>query len=127
MAQERRASHEEHRERREADVGHGVFAVTAGPFALVRKTGANASQLSDQGRQDRHGAIESKIAPRRQAKASSAQGETPKFRELLRVRLTQTGAAGSSGPLSVRQATQERDSFAFRTAAEARSSWTRGR
>lgn len=98
MAQERGASHEEHRERREADVGHGVFAVTAWPFALVRKAGANAFQLSDQGLQDGHGAIESKIVPRRQAKSSSVQGEAPKIHELLHVRLTLTVAAGSSGP-----------------------------
>ena len=83
MAQERRASHEEHRERREADIGHGVFAVTAWPFALVREAGANAFQLSDQGLQHRHAAIESKIVPRRQAKSSSVQGKDAKIHELL--------------------------------------------
>src|SRR5450755_473594 len=98
MAQERGASHEEHRERREADIGHGVFALTAWPFALVWETGANAFQLSDQGLQDRHRAIESKFVPRRQAKSSSVQGEAPKIRELLHVRLTLADAACSSGP-----------------------------
>ena len=100
MAQERRASHEEHRERREANVGHGVFAVTAWPFALVRETGANAFQLSDQGLQDRHGAIESKIGPRRQAKSSSVLGEDAEIRELLHLRLTLGVVAGPSEPAS---------------------------
>jgi hypothetical protein len=98
MAQERRASHEEHRERREADIGHGVFAVTAWPFALAREAGANVFQLIDQGLQDRHAAIESKIVPRRQAKSSPVHGEAAKIRELLLVRLTLAVAAGSSEP-----------------------------
>lgn len=95
MAQERGASHEEHRERRDADIGHGVLAVTAWPFALVRETGANAFQLSDQGLHDRHGAIESKIVPRRQVKSSPAPGEDAKTAELLLVRLTFAVATAS--------------------------------
>jgi hypothetical protein len=88
MAQERRASHEKHRERREADVGHHVFAVTAWAFARVREAGANVLQFSDQGLQDSHATIESKIVTDRQAKSSSVQGEHTKIRELLPVRLT---------------------------------------
>ena len=100
MAEERRASHEEHRERREPDVGHGVFAVTAWSFAPVREAGANACQFSDQGLQDRHGGIESKIVPCRQAKSSSVLGGDAKIRELLHFRLTLAVAAGSLGPPS---------------------------
>ena len=70
MAQEGRASHEKHRERRQADVGHGVLAVHMRPFALVRQAGADSFQFADQGLQGGHEAIESEIAPRRQAKSS---------------------------------------------------------
>jgi hypothetical protein len=100
MAKERRASHEEHRERGEGDIGHGVFALTAWPFTLVRETGANAFQLSDQGLQDRHPAIESKIVPRRQAKSSAVHAVDAKIRELLHSRLTLAVADGSLGPVS---------------------------
>src|SRR5882757_2625871 len=100
MTQERRASHEKHRERRKANVGHRVFAVTAWPFALVREAGANVLQLGDQGLQDRHEAIESKIVPRRQAKSSPALDANAKSRELWPFRLTLTVAAGSLGPAS---------------------------
>jgi hypothetical protein len=88
MAQEGGASHEKHRERREANVGHRVFAVAARPFALIRKAGANVFQLGDQGLQDRHATIEPKIAPRRQAKSSPVPGEDAEIRELLLFRLT---------------------------------------
>ena len=47
VCQKRRASHEEQRERREADVGHGVVALTARSLALVWKTGADRAQLGD--------------------------------------------------------------------------------
>ena len=100
MAEERGTSHEKHRECREANVGHRVFAVTAWPFARVRETGANAFQFSDQGLQDRHEAIESKIVPRRQVKSSPALDANAKSRELWPFRLTLTVAAGSLGPAS---------------------------
>jgi len=70
MAQEGRASHEEHRERRQADVGDGVLALHMRPFALIRKPGTDGFQFGDQGLQGGHRAIESEIAPCRQAKAS---------------------------------------------------------
>jgi hypothetical protein len=44
MPKERRASHEEDRESRQADVGHRVVAVTPRPLALVRQTGADLAQ-----------------------------------------------------------------------------------
>ena len=82
VGQERRASREEHRERREADVRHSILAVAAWPFAPVWQAGANAFQFSDQGLQDCHAAIESKAASRRQAKSPSVHGEEVKTREL---------------------------------------------
>ena len=48
MRQERRASHEEDRERRQTNVRHRVIAVTPRSFALVGKTGADFSQRPDQ-------------------------------------------------------------------------------
>ena len=64
----------------------------AWPFALVRKAGTNAFQLSNQGLQDCHATIESKAAPHRQAKSSSVPDEDAKTRELLHLRLTLAGA-----------------------------------
>jgi hypothetical protein len=100
MAEEGGASHEEHRERREADIGHRVFAVAARPFAPVRQAGANAFQIGDQGLQGRHGAIESKIAPRRQAKSSHKMARGVKFRGLLHFRLAPDALASSCGRVS---------------------------
>ena len=80
MVQERRASHEEQRKRRQSDVGHGVFAGAAGRFAPVRKTGADAAQRRDQGFKGGHGCIESKDQPRRQAESSNVAGKTNEIR-----------------------------------------------
>ncbi len=102
MAQKRGASHEEHRERREADVGHRVFAVAAWPLAPVREAGANAFQFGDKGLQDRHAAIESEIAPRRQAKSSPIPGEGAENRGLLHFRLALAVAPRSWEPAAGR-------------------------
>jgi hypothetical protein len=59
MRQERRTCHEEDRERRKADVGHRVVALTPRPFALVRKTGADLAQPPDQLFNRAHPALES--------------------------------------------------------------------
>ena len=69
-----------------------------GPLRWPGRPAQNVFQLIDQGLQDRHAAIESKIVPRRQAKSSPVHGEAAKIRELLLVRLTLTVAAGSSEP-----------------------------
>jgi hypothetical protein len=47
MPKERRASHEEDRERRQTDVRHCVVAVTPRALALVGKTGADLAQRPD--------------------------------------------------------------------------------
>jgi hypothetical protein len=70
MTQERRASHKKHRERRQADVGHGVVTVTTRCLAPVGETGTNPPQFRDQLLQRRHLAVESKFKPRRKAKSS---------------------------------------------------------
>lgn len=76
MGPERWSSHEEHQECLEgADMGHAVFAVTGWPFALVQRP----FQFSYQGLQDRHGAIESKILPRRPGKSAVNSGQGRKF------------------------------------------------
>ena len=97
MSQEGGASHEKHRERREADVGHRVFAAARRSFALVRKAGADIFQFSDQELQDRHEPIESKIALRRQAKSSWIPARKQKIFGLLHSRPTQPGVAGIEG------------------------------
>ena len=48
-------------------------------------------QLGDQGFQGGHGAIESKIAPRRQTKSSCAAAEMEEFHGLLHIRLAWGG------------------------------------
>ena len=58
MRQERRASHEEDRERRQTDVGHRVITVTPRSLALVGKTGADLAQRPDQLRNGAHPALE---------------------------------------------------------------------
>ncbi len=59
--QERRALHEEHRERRQADVRHGV--AVARPHALVLKPGTDFLQVRQQFFQLVHGAVESHYHP----------------------------------------------------------------
>jgi hypothetical protein len=82
----------------EARPGCRAIAFTAWPFALVWETGANVFQLGDPGLQARHGAIESKTRPHRQAKSSAVLGEASKIREPPYFRLTLAVAAGSWGP-----------------------------
>ncbi len=59
----------------DATVTGGSAAVSAAETLQIKDPVAAAFQLGDQGLQDRHGAIESTIAPRRQAKSSSVQVE----------------------------------------------------
>src|SRR5208282_1616701 len=65
---ERRASHEEDRESRQADVGHRVVAVTPRALALVRQTGADLAQRPDHVCNGAHPALESTIEPPRKGK-----------------------------------------------------------
>ena len=58
MRQERRASHEEDRERRQTDVGHREITVMPRSLALVGKTGADLAQRPDQLRNGAHPALE---------------------------------------------------------------------
>jgi hypothetical protein len=59
MRQERRASHEKHRERREADIGHRVHALLPRSLPPVRKTRADLAQIRDQALQRAHTSVES--------------------------------------------------------------------
>ena len=74
MRQERRASHEEDRERRQADVGHCIVAVTRRSLAPVRDTGTDLAQLLDQLRYGAHPALESTIESGAQAKTTLCCG-----------------------------------------------------
>ncbi len=74
VRQERWASHEEDRERRQTNVGHCVVAVTPWPLALVGKTGADLAQLPDQLFNGAHQAEESVIEPKHQGKPLHAAG-----------------------------------------------------
>lgn len=57
MGEKRWALHEEDRERRHADIGHGVMAVAAAP--LVRRRGADATQRLAQRFELLHATVES--------------------------------------------------------------------
>jgi hypothetical protein len=72
MRQERRASHEEGRERRQADIRHRGVAVARRPLAPLRKTGADLAQLADQVLNGGHPAEESTIGPQRKKKSRQA-------------------------------------------------------
>ena len=89
MRQERRASHEEHRERRQADVGHAVVLVAPQAFALIGQTAQTffRSEIREL-RRSRRQRVE--IQPRRQAKLSSAMRSRREIRELLQIGLGQT-------------------------------------
>src|SRR5271165_6359437 len=70
MRQERRASHEEDRKRRQADVRHRLIAVTPRPLAPVRQTGADLAQPCEHLRNGDHLAKESTIESRHKPKHS---------------------------------------------------------
>ena len=72
VREERWTAHEEHRERRQTDVGHAVFPVAALAPTTIGQTGADVFQLGNQRSQGVHGGIESETRPRRQAKPSFA-------------------------------------------------------
>jgi hypothetical protein len=59
VLQEGGATHEEQRERRQADVGHAVVAGAARSLALVGKTGADRVQLGNEGLDHTHTDVES--------------------------------------------------------------------
>jgi hypothetical protein len=69
MRQERRASHEEGRERRQADIRHRIVAVAQRPLAPVWKTGADLTQRPDQVLNGAHPAEESTIKSQRKTKS----------------------------------------------------------
>ena len=74
MPKERRASHEEDRERRQTDVRHCVVAVAPRAFALVGQTGADLAQRPDHVCNGAHPALESMIEPADKRKPPHAAG-----------------------------------------------------
>ena len=71
VRQERRAAHEEKRERRQADIGHREVALARRSLAPVGKTGTDAFQISDQVFKAGHPGSESKVVPRREQDRSN--------------------------------------------------------
>src|ERR1700676_3755334 len=104
MPKERRASHEEDRERRQGDVRHCVVAVTRWPLALVRKTGTDLAQLPDQLRNGAHPALESTIEPPHKRKPLHAAEPGQQIHNMWLI-----------GLRSPHDANSKRDSFALRT------------
>ena len=69
MRQERWASHEKQRERRQADVSHRIGATVLRSLALVRKTGAHLSQIRYQAFECTHPSGESCVEPTHKLKS----------------------------------------------------------
>src|SRR5664279_3283092 len=87
MRQERRASHEKCRERRQADVGHRVVAVAPRPFAPVGKTGADLAQLRYQLLNGAHTAGESTIESQGKSKLPDTVASGRKIHNMWQIGL----------------------------------------
>src|ERR1700738_333012 len=114
MRQERWASHEKQRERRQTDVRHRIGATVLRSVALVRKTSAHLSQFRYQALECAHPSVESCAEPMRKLKPLDLVHVQPKP--------TQCGKSDSPAvrpprpPASKRHITLECDSSALRTA-----------
>jgi hypothetical protein len=105
MPKERRASHEEDRECRQADVRHCIVAITRRTLALVGKTGADLAQLPDQLLNGAHPALELMIESAHKRKPLHAVGISQQIHNMWYIGLV------------IPRTNSERDSFALRTAA----------
>jgi hypothetical protein len=115
MRQERRAAHEEERERKQADVRHRVGADRQRPFATVGQTGADRAQIGNAVLKDTHTASESWFAARRKAGVATMAPSDEENHAWWRLRLTHQDTDHHS----------ERDSVALRTAASPAATLTR--
>jgi hypothetical protein len=70
--------HEEDGKCRQANVGHGVITVTRWPLPLIRKTGADLTQLPNQLLYGAHPTVESRIESRRKNKNTISRGTRSK-------------------------------------------------
>ena len=73
VGEERGAAHEEHRERRQSDVGHRVGETARRLLAPIGQAGAGRSEVANQGFEDAHAASESETQPRRQGETSDGR------------------------------------------------------
>jgi len=110
MRQERRAAHEEQRERRQADIRHRVGADRQRRLATVGQTGADRAQIGNAVLKDTHTASESCFAARRKAAVATMAPSDEENHAWWRLRLTHEDTEHHS----------ERDSVALRTAARTR-------
>ena len=88
MGQERRAAHEEQRERRQADIRHRVGAIALRPLSPVRKTGADLLQIRDQALQRAHASVESRIDTARKLKPLDIATSPSKIYRLWQIRVS---------------------------------------
>ena len=106
MGQERWISHEEHRERGEADIRHRVIVIPW-RFAPVGQTGANLAQFGNQRLQGVHQATESTFAPRRQAKSVLPWDRAEEIHGLLPIGLGHALAGAIRGATDARRSRLE--------------------
>lgn len=120
MRQERRASHKEQREGREADISHRVVAVARRRLALVRQTGADRTQLGNQLPDDTHVDVESRSESRCKEELPECWGGHPFAYNMWQIGLSPGTTRFWSAPLGhATRADSERDSIALRTAEAA--------
>jgi len=110
MGQERRAAHEEQRERRQADVRHRVGAHGQWPFAPVGQTGTDRAQIGNAVFKGTHTASESWFAARCKAGVARMAPSDEESYASWRLRLTREDTDHNS----------ERNSVALRTAGRPR-------
>src|SRR5919202_723156 len=108
MGQERRAAHEEQRERRQADVRHCVGTDGQRSFATVRQTGTDRTQIGNVVLKGTHTAPESWFAACCKAGVAKMAPSDEESPPRWRLRLTYKGRDHHS----------ERDSVALRTAVD---------
>ena len=126
MCQERRASHEEHREGREADVGHRVLVITTRSVTPVGKTCACRAQFGDQFLDDDHTNVESRRTSRCTTKLTACCSYSSDYPQYVANRTHLR--AGARAPPATRHdrhpPASERNSIALRTACLGVHAWT---
>src|SRR5277367_5962246 len=96
VLQEGGATHEEQRERRQADVGHAVVAGAARSLALVGKTGADRVQLGDEGLDHTHTDVESTSEPQYKKNLPNAVADCHETHNMWQIGLSSPTIRGFS-------------------------------
>jgi hypothetical protein len=113
VRQERWTAHEEHREGRQTDFGHAVFAIAARAFALIRQTCADLLQSRDEGTQGIQGGTSQRC------RRAASPERHPRFGGAKKA--VTCCKSDSLSPGSAPRRTDKCASFAVRTAAAASS------